>query len=245
MLAISQVAGLVVVAALVAARGEPPPALPELLPAAGAGTAGLLALAAFYRALAIGTMSIVAPVAATGAVVPVAVGLAAGEAPGELQLVGIAAAVAGVVLASREEDGSAAAGGEPVALALLAALGFGTFFVGMDSAAEADVLWALLVARSCAVALLVLGMLALRRGARAGPAALAPLALVGLLDVSANGLFALASTQGLLSLVAVTGSLYPVVTVLLARAVLAERVRAVQGAGVVLALGGVVLIAAG
>lgn len=244
-LVVSNLTGVVAVAAAVVAAGAAVPAVADLLPAVAAGTAGVLALGAFYRALAIGTMSIVAPISATGVAVPVAVGLAGGEAPGALQVAGMAAAVVGVGLASREAGGEGGHRGSGVGLALLAALGFGAFFVGMDAAAEAGVLWAVLTSKSSA--LVLLGALILALGRRPGvPArALPGLAAVGLFDVAANGLFALASRQGLLSLTAVLSSLYPVVTVLLARAVLAERVRRVQEAGIALALGGVVLIAAG
>src|SRR2546430_5320126 len=93
--------GLVVV---VGAAGHGPPRVERLWPAAAGGLAGIAGLAAFYRALAIGTMSIVAPIAATGVSLPVIVGIADGERPAALQLVGIAAAIAGVVLVSREPD---------------------------------------------------------------------------------------------------------------------------------------------
>jgi drug/metabolite transporter (DMT)-like permease len=246
---VSQAAGLVGIVAVVALSGEPAPAAAELAPAAAAGMAGALALSAFYRALAIGTMSIVAPVSATGAAVPVFVGLAGGERPGALQLAGIAAAVIGVVLASREDEHEqpavAEAARRSVLLALVAALGFGSFFVGMDAAADADVFWALLVARTASVTLLLAAAALLRPSLRTTPASLGVLVAVGFLDLSANGLYALATTEGLLSIAAVLGSLYPVTTVLLARAVLGERVRRVQEAGIATAMVGVVFIAAG
>ena len=248
-LAVSQAVALAGVAILIGAAGDAPPGLGELAPAAAAGLAGLGALGAFYRALAIGTMSIVAPISATGAAVPVVAGLAAGERPGALQAAGIVVAVAGVVLASREEaqagSPSAVAGRRSVALALVAALGFGSFFVGMDAAAGGGVLWALLAARVTSVAVLAAIVVAVRPEVPRAAGGLAALALVGVLDLAANALYAAATTEGLLSLVAVVSSLYPVVTVLLARAVLGERVRRVQEVGIVAALCGVVLIAAG
>jgi drug/metabolite transporter (DMT)-like permease len=246
---VSQAAGLIALLAVVAVRMTPPPAVIDLLPAVAAGALGALALTAFYRALAIGTMSVVAPVSATGALVPVTVGLLAGDRPGRIQLAGIAAAVIGVILASRELDESSGKAPESsrtsIGLALVAALGFGAFFVGMDAAAGADVLWALVASRTASVALLAVGVLALRPSLRLGGRGAAALVGVGALDVSANGLYAAASTAGLLSLVSVLGSLYPVVTVLLARAVLDERVRPVQAVGIVAAMAGVAMIAAG
>jgi drug/metabolite transporter (DMT)-like permease len=260
------VVGLAVVLAAVAPRW---PGLGGLLPAVGAGLAGDLGLAAFYRGLATGSMSIVAPVAATGVVVPVLVGILTGDHPAALQLAGIVAAGAGVVLASREQDeqpprapgarGPAARpGGRVILLALLAALCFGGYFVGLRYSARHDVLWTLMAARLPG-ALVLLGMalvVARRAGeppARGGEGGLWPkgrrqtglLLGAGVLDVSANGLYALATRHGLLSIVSVASSLYPLATVALARLVLRERVRRLQELGVLAALTGVVLIAAG
>ena len=105
--------------------------------------------------------------------------------------------------------------------------------------------WALVVARSASVLVVAAAVAVLRPAIAVPPGRLPALALIGALDVSANALYAWASTEGLLSLVAVLGSLYPVVTVLLARAVLAERVRPIQDVGIVAALLGVGLIAGG
>jgi drug/metabolite transporter (DMT)-like permease len=244
----SQAVGLAVVIGVVAIRGTGAPALVRLLPAVGGGLAGIAALTGFYRALAIGTMSVVAPIAATGVSVPVVVGIARGDHPAASQLVGIVIAVIGVVLASREhgpgiEDGGASRAS--VALALLAAAGFGCYFVGVQSSARADPMWALLASRVAGVALLLV-VAAVQGGiAVARPGRLWPLALMGVLDVSATGLYAVATRHGLLSVVSVAASLYPLATVLLARVVLGERVRRVQELGIAAALAGVVLMAAG
>ena len=221
--------------------------------AALGGSAGVVALGAFYRGLAIGTMSVVAPISATGAAVPVLVGLAEGERPGLLQVAGMAAALGGVILASREcepaedlGDAQRQAGRAAVGLALVAALGFGTFFVGIDRAsATADVPWVIVISRSCSLVLVLIAALLARPGLPRDPVSFGALAIIGVLDLGANGLFAIATTKGLLSVVAVLGSLYPAVTVVLARVVLAERVSRVQGVGVVLTLAGVVAISAG
>jgi drug/metabolite transporter (DMT)-like permease len=216
--------------------------------AALAGSAGIIALAAFYRALAIGTMSVVAPISATAAAVPVLVGLVEGERPSTLQVAGMAAALAGVILASREpiEEGAAPPNRAAIGLALVAALGFGTFFVGVDKAsATAEVPWVILVQRCSSLVLLVIAALAVRPGLPRDGASIALLGMIGVLDLGANGLYALATTEGLLSVVSVLGSLYPAVTVVLARFVLAERIARVQEVGVVLALAGVVAISAG
>jgi drug/metabolite transporter (DMT)-like permease len=193
-------------------------------------------------------MSVVAPISATAAVVPVLVGLAEGERPSSLQIAGMAAALAGVILASREpvEAGCPPANRAAIGLALVAAAGFGTFFVGIDRAsADADVAGVIAISRSCSLALLVIAALVARPALPRDPASLATLVVIGVLDLGANGLYALATTEGLLSVVSVLGSLYPAVTVVLARVVLAERVARVQEVGVVLALAGVVAISAG
>ena len=244
----SQAVGLAVVIGVVAIRGTGAPALVRLLPAVGGGLAGIAALTSFYRALAIGTMSVVAPIAATGVSVPVVVGIARGDHPAASQLVGIVIAVIGVVLASREhgpgiEDRGASR--VSVALALLAAAGFGCYFVGVQSSARADPMWALLASRVAGVALLLV-VAAVQGGiAVARPGRWWPLAVMGVLDVSATGLYAVATRHGLLSVVSVAASLYPLATVLLARVVLGERVRRVQELGIAAALAGVVLMAAG
>ncbi|MGZ4186187.1 MAG: DMT family transporter [Solirubrobacteraceae bacterium] len=244
----SQSVGLAVVIGVVAIRGTGAPTLVRLLPAVGGGLAGIAALTSFYRALAIGTMSVVAPIAATGVSVPVVVGIARGDRPAASQLVGIVIAVIGVVLASREhgpgiEDrGSSRAG---IVLALLSAAGFGCYFVGVQSSARADPMWALLASRVAGVALLLV-VVAVHGGiAVARPGRVWPLAVMGVLDVSATGLYAIATRHGLLSVVSVAASLYPLATVVLARVLLGERVRRVQELGIAAALTGVVLMAAG
>ncbi len=246
-LLVSQGAALALLVVVIAARAVSPPAATDLLPAAVGSIGGTIGLAAFYRALSIGTMSIVAPISATAALIPMIAGIAGGDRPGALQLAGIAAAIAGVMLASREaheDERRAEATRQSIALALVAALGFGSFLALIQSAAEASVPWALLVARVSSVALVSAAVLFLRPPPPSR-AELPPLALVGLLDLGANGLYAAATTEGLLSIVGVLGSLYPVTTVVLARALLGERLRRVQDAGIALTLAGVALIAAG
>jgi drug/metabolite transporter (DMT)-like permease len=245
---VSQWVGLLGLVVLLAVRGTGPPEIARLLPAALAGTAGLAALAAFYRGLAIGTMSIVAPIAATGVAVPVIVGVAGGDRPGGLQLAGLVAATVGVVLASREGDASSASAERKrisIGLALVAALGFGSFFVGLRISARADVPWALFAARATGCACLLL-LAAHKRARVTGLGVSLPLlVLAGLLDLSANATYALATRHGLLSVVAVASSLYPLATVALARLVLKERVRRIQEVGIATAVLGVLLLAAG
>ncbi len=249
-LLVSQAIGLAVLLVVLVISVHGPPAAVRLVPAALAEIAGVAGLAAFYRALAIGTMSIVAPIAATGVCIPVVVGIAGGEHPASLQLAGIVATIAGVVLASREQHpdpGSAGARAARVSivLALAAALGFGSFAVGIRSSAQADVLWALVASRAAGVAVLALAY-SLRRPERGiGRTGLVPLTVMGILDLTATGAYAIATRHGLLSAVAVAASLYPLVTVTLARVLLGERVRRIQELGIAAALAGIAMIAAG
>jgi drug/metabolite transporter (DMT)-like permease len=243
----SQVTGLVLIGAYVALRGEGPPDGDLLLWAPLSGLAGAIGLAAFYRGLAVGNMGVVAPISATAAVVPLAVGVASGDRPGGLQYAGIALALVGVVLASREEVGARLGGptARGAGLALLSALGFGLFFVGMDRASDEDVAWAILLNRCASVTVLLAAFAVLRPPLAVRRSDLPALALIGALDISANAMFAIASTKGLVSLVSVLGSLYPLTTVGLAAMVLGERPHRTARIGVVLALAGVAFIAAG
>jgi drug/metabolite transporter (DMT)-like permease len=229
--------------------------------AAAAGAIGLVALVAFYSALSTGTMGIVAPIAGTGAIVPVIVGLASGESPSGLQIAGIVVAIGGVVLASGPEiSGRHETGGtKPLVLALVAAAGFGAVFVMIDKASAHNVVMTLVAMRVVSVSIVMIAgafyLLAVRprrrsrRGRRLDPFAgvgwpqLPVIAVVGWTDAGANGLYGLATRHGLVSVVAVLASLYPAVTVILARVVEGERMRRVQEGGVALAMCGVLLLA--
>ncbi len=244
----SQLSGLVLVVTVVAIRGEAPPGGDFALYAALSSVAGIVGLTAFYQALSIGSMGVVAPLSSTAAVIPVIVGIATGDRPSALQGAGVALAIGGVVLASREagdEAGSSRAVSAGAGLALLSALGFGLFFLAIDRASDADVLWAVCVNRAVSAALLGAALIAIRPPMSLRGGDLRILAMVGVLDITANGLFAVASTMGLVSVVAVLSSLYPVMTVVLARFVLGERLRPIQRAGAAAALAGVALISAG
>jgi drug/metabolite transporter (DMT)-like permease len=242
-----EVAGLLIAAVVLGVAQDPFPSTRAVLCAVGAGTAGIVALGAFYRALAIGTMSIVAPISATGVALPVIVGIATGDRPSAVVVAGLFVTTLGVILASREVHADldqAAVARTSIGLALLAALGFGTYFIGADVAADDSVLWTVVLGRAIAVP--VVGFIVLTRAValpRGGD--LRVLCAAGAVDLLATALYGVANTHGDLSIVSVVGSLYPIATVMLARAVLDERVRTVQAVGVVAALSGVALIAAG
>jgi drug/metabolite transporter (DMT)-like permease len=243
-LLVSQGSALVVLAVVVAVRGEGPPGGEFILYAALAGLSEAVGVAALYRGLAVGVMSIVAPVASTAPVVAVVAAIPLGELPSPGQGAGIALAVAGVVLITwcRSEHSPAHDVGPSVLFGLLTAAGFGGFLVAIDAAAEGDVAWALFVARLAAVIAFIVVFLARRRPLAVTPAEVPVLALIGVLIIAADALFAVATTKGLLSVVAVLGSLYPIVTMALARVFLNERIDRLQRFGAAVALSGAVAI---
>ena len=242
-LAVSELAGLAVIAAVVVALELDPPSWRAIVAAGLAGIGGVTGLGALYRGMAVGAIAVVAPISAAAAVLPVVVGLVQGERPAEIQLAGILAALVGVALASRQPGGGARVA-SGVGLALVAAAGFGSYFVFVDVASGESAGWAVLVSRAVATAI-ALAAASVRGALRVSVADLPVLATIGIFDVGANGLLAVALTQGLVSLVSVLASLYPVVTIVLARALLGERVAGAQAAGAATALTGVALIAAG
>jgi drug/metabolite transporter (DMT)-like permease len=241
----SQLTALITVGVAVAVRNHTVPVGMWIALSAAAGLSIAIALGALYRALTLGPMMIVAPIAAAGAVLPVLVGLARGETPGNLAVLGIVLSFTGIVLASRQSGTRAAAestrGG--IGLALLSAAAFGCFFLCLSGAASTDPLLAVFGTRLCFVILVILSLLVRRQRPVVKPHDLPPLMLVGGLDVGAATLFAIATTSGLLSVVSVLSSFPPLVTVLLARVVLRESIRWDQTLGVVCTLLGVCLIA--
>jgi drug/metabolite transporter (DMT)-like permease len=206
---------------------------------------GTLGLASFYRGMAVGAISVVAPIAAVGAIVPVVFGIATGDDVSRLQVVGFALALSGVALASfeRHEAGTVrVAAGVPWAIA--AVIGFGGYYVPMHEASGQDFLWAALVFRTTVALVALTAWLILRPPLRAARGHLGAIMTIGILDTAGNTLFAAASSQGDVSVVSVLATLYPVTTVALAAIVLSERIERLQLVGVASALAGVVLISA-
>ena len=228
------------------------PSAEEAAWAFGAGLFGAGALLALYRALALGPMSLVAPLSACGGGVPVFVALVLGEAPGPVTSAGLAIAFAGALLVSRPAKPEAAVPGmQRVALltAIAAALGIGVALSLLQQAAQApgDATLGLTFVAALTTVSVLLAITVGRGGGMRLPERQYVPAVVGcgLLDVTANVLFAQASADGRAAVVAVLGSLYPLMTVLLARAWLGERISGAQAAGVVAAMAGVAAIAAG
>jgi drug/metabolite transporter (DMT)-like permease len=242
---LSQITGMALVVALL-------PFLPGTLTSEtlawgmAAGVSGAVGLVLFYRALATGVMSVVAPITATAsAALPVVFGLATGERPQPVALGGVVLALLAVLLVSRDSSPAVTAGRDyrPILASLAAGAGFGGFFILLAVAPDDAGLWPLVGARLSSITVVVLLALATRRTLRPAAGSLRIIVAAGVLDMAANVLYLLAKQEGLLSLVAVLVSLYPASTLLLARQVLGERLHAVQVAGVACALGAVALIA--
>ena len=239
-----QLGGLLGIAIIVAARAKGPKDAVALL-AIPAAISGSLGLFAYYRGIAVGAISVVAPIAGVSALIPVVVGIASGESPSAPQLAGIACALLGVFFAARETGRTEARFAAGAGLAVLAAIGFGGYFPFMHAAGDADPWWASLIFRMASTSVILVAA-AIQRPALGVPGRLLPLlALIGLGDMFGNLLFAAASGSGLVSVTSVLASLYPIVTVVLARVVLHEKVSRAQEGGIVLTLAGVALISAG
>jgi len=246
-LLVSQIAGLVLVGTIALVTQPQVPTAHDLAWGVFAGVLGVSGLAAFYRALAVGTMGVVGPISAMGAVVPITYGLARGERPGSLQAAGIVVAVVGVVAASLEplEEGAGRRLASGVGFALLAALGFGGSLLGLNRVSQAGVVWGTLSLRLSIVPVVLVAALIARPAVGKLRPLLPLLIATGLFDTGANLLYGASSRHGLISVVSVLGTLYPVVLVGLGYVVLHERISRPQLAGVALALTGVALISAG
>ncbi|MFD0899377.1 EamA family transporter [Actinomadura sediminis] len=235
------------------------PTAPSLAWGFGAGLAGGTGLITFYGALARGPMSVVAPVSAlAAAVLPVAAGVVRGERLSATVIAGVLLCLVAIGMVSMEEDKEETAPAKrsltdsgPL-MAAVSGICFGVFFTILGAAGKDGDLWPIVGSRvgNLAVVLVAVAVALRLRGGNLGPRVsgrtLIALALLsGILDASANVLFVVATQHGLLSLAAVLTSLYPAITVLLARIAYSERLRAVQRVGLAVAATGVVLVTAG
>ncbi len=244
---LSQASGLLLVVLVLPLLPAAAPQAADLWWGAAAGLAGGVGVALLYHALAIGTMSVVAPITALAAVaIPVVTSIALGERPGLLAVVGILVGIAAIVLVSRQTPSpNEPARSSGVGPALVSGVAIGLFLLALARTHQASGLWPLLTARASSVSLFTIVALVGRRSLRM-PVRLAALAVGGgMLDMLANGLYLVASQLGPLSLVVTLCSLYPASTVLLARALLGERLNSWQTAGVAAALIAVLLIVGG
>ncbi|MDL4816657.1 DMT family transporter [Actinomadura opuntiae] len=258
-LALSAPMGLLVVAVAALLAGGTPAFAPMALGFL-AGLSGGLGLIAFYRALARGPMNVVAPVSAlASAVLPVGVGVLRGERLDQKALLGVLLCLVAIALVSMEkgEEAAPSGTGSPARrpldsgplMALVSGSCFGIFFILVKTAGDGAGLWPIAAARVGTLTVVFAALLIAVRlrvgdqGPRVSGRTLIGLALLsGVLDSGANALYYLAVKDGLLSLVTVLTSLYPAITVLLARIAYSERLRAIQRVGMAIAVAGVALV---
>ena len=243
----SQAAGLVLV--LLALPFLPPasPTAADIAWGAATGLAGGIGLAFLYRGLAVGVMSVVAPVTAVCAVIiPVAVGVALGERPTGIAAAGVALALVSIVLISQSgevEEGKRAGTGVPIAIA--SGIAIGIFLVCLQRTGRSAGLWPLVPARIVSVSFIAVAGLLAREKLLPRRESWPIIVGGGSLDMAANVFYLIAVREGPLAIVATLTSLYPAGTILLARIVLSERLRLVQQAGVACAVLAIVLIVSG
>jgi drug/metabolite transporter (DMT)-like permease len=239
--------GLVAVGAVVAVHGEPPPELSFVLWGALAGVLGAVGISSLYKGLSVGQMGVVAPIAAAAPLIPIGVGLARGERPSSLQQVGIALAIVGMLLTSREriEGTRRRRVAKGAAFGVVAATSFGVSLIALDEAANADPYWATLIVRIGMSVAIVAAVLATRSGVRAPRRLWPTLAVVAVLDVAGTIFFSVATTKGFVSIVSAIICVVPVVIAVLARILLHERLQRLQICGAAIAVAGVACISAG
>jgi drug/metabolite transporter (DMT)-like permease len=250
---VSLVAGMQFVGTLGAAlvlligRGQPIAADTAALGVV-AGSTTVVGLTALYRALAIGPMSVMAPVSATGVVIPVIVGLATGDHPSTAQDLGIVLAIGGMLAVVREsgdaEEGAPGSRGTALILAVASAIGLGVYYLTVDRVDDGQTSWFLLVGQLTAA--ITLGVVAAgRRLALPRRADRHRVAALGVLSFGAWALSTAAFNTGHLSLTATIISMYPLVTVGMAVGITREPLSATQTTGLVVAFAGIALIAVG
>lgn len=242
-LAVSQAIGFTIATAGWMVLRPPSPSSEQIVYASLSGVFLAIGLGSLYEGMRIGRISLVAPISATAAVVPVVYGLATGEALTLVQCLGVGLALAGVILASTERGPSRSAHvAAGVVFALVAATAGGVNIVFLDAASPGGVLSTLVIQRITIAVLAITAATALSTRVRLPSMILPAIAAIGVVDVVATGCFAAATTRGRLSVVSVLAALYPAVTVILAALLLRERVTRTQRAGIVLALVAVVLL---
>jgi drug/metabolite transporter (DMT)-like permease len=239
--AVTHACGLAAMLAMVAVTGEALPPRADLWWGGFAGFSGAFGIAALYRALAVGRMGVVAPVASvvTG-ILPVLVGFRTEGLPDRLQLAGFVLALVSIWLVARPNEHIDSHRG--LGLAVLAGITFGIFLIASKQAGHHGIFWPLVAARAVSTTLMVVIVAVMPRDPRPLRAALWPMVMSGLLDSAGNALFIAATRHGRLDVAAVLSSLYPASTVILARVLLKERISPMQGAGIAGALISVALI---
>lgn len=245
-LSVTQPLGLVLALILIAVIGGGEFQLDQFGWATLAGFVGLGGIAFYFMGMAAGTISVVAPVATLGVIVPVIFGIVNGEVPSTMTLIGIVIGIGAIVFLSYEEDPEHKQGARRgLIYGVLAGLGFGLFFVFFDLAEAREPGWAIVGSRLGGTLSIALVLLLTRTRPSPLRESAKWLVLIAVMDVLANGLFGLATTQGTLPVVSVGASMYPLFVIALAHITLGERLHRLQMLGGLLALGGSALIVLG
>jgi len=245
-LMISSLTGTFLLGIILLSLNSPLPNDPLLLWAIPAGIIGVAAMFLLYRSLAIGTMSILAPISATGVILPVIWGIISGDTLSGLCSLGIAIAILGSLLAVMENNPKKNKRKltKGVGLATGSAFFVGLYFITMDAACTHHPIWASMIMRSSTLIVLIPLLFFAKITIKIGKVQFPPILLMGVMDTMAAFCFAVATSKGMLSQVAVISSLYPAVTIILSAVIMGERIQKIQFSGVVLAIAGITLISA-
>ncbi len=233
--------GLVVLVGMALLRSEPLSSPTDLAWGALAGLAGMLGLGFLLKGFATGRMGVVAPVSAVlSATLPVAFHAFTSEWPSPIQMLGFGVALVGIWLLSRPERFGRRP--EGLGLAILAGLGFGSFFILLDQVSGDAQFWPLVAGRLSTVVAMLIFAAATRRTIAFPDVPIWMIGLAGMLDVVGNFFFLLATQTGRLDVASVLASLYPAVTALLARWIAHEHLARMQLIGLGTAILAIVLI---
>ena len=208
-----------------------------------AGITGYIGLICLYAGLSTGRMGVVSPISALSAVIPLTVALVTGEVLTTAQGLGVVIAMVGAFCASGPEL-SQGLSPKPIFLALGAAAGFGTAMTFMAIGSESSALMTMVMMRATTFIVTIFLVIRFRTVGNFEKSEIPVLLFIGVSDFLANLLLGVATNFGLVSLVMVLGSIYPIVTALLAFVILKERLHRVQYVGIVFAVAGVALISA-
>ncbi len=243
--ALSQLFAAIVAGAAVLIARQSPPGLADTLILLLAGVATTVGIVAFYRALAIGTMSVVSPIIAANVLVPVTYGLLTGERPGLTAYLGMVCTIGGVVLVAwAKRSARDHAHRSAVLLAVLATGCWGFMLLALGTSGKDHPYWAVFDVRLTSICVVLVFLVVTRRGVRLRGQNLPAMVAIGGLLTVANILFTLATGIGYLSVVAILGSLSPVVVTAYAHALLGERLAPHQWAGYLAVFAGIVLLSA-
>ncbi len=243
-LLVSSFTGLMLLAGILIISGNAMPGDPALLWAIPAGLVGLISMFLLYRGLAVGTMSILAPISATGVILPVIWGMLKGDTLSGLQFLGIGTAILGSILAAMEKEKNRNSKHltKGIGCAVSAAFFIGLYFIFMDNAAAHHPVWASMIMKTFTILFLLPVLYYSKFPMGVGRSHLPVIIIMGIVDTLAAFSFATATSKGMLSEVAVISCLYPAVTAILSAVIVKERIQKVQSLGVIFAITGVVLI---